>query len=266
MSIAPKKKKRSGVDKPASGETAHSEAIQSPSVQQKTVAQADETGSWSLTASLTWEGVADWDLHLRTPNDGHIFYGEPEGHGFTLNHDAYPYSGEDEDGNPTCADSPAPPETITGQGGYGTYRLYSDLYSDCGGSPPITFEATVTVGEMPVVINGTTYNPGETFTPEDGVEFTVLGITFEPVDDNEPITDNKNPVTGEWMPGKGKRIFPDWKEKDDNTARNRVYVKVNVGTANIQVHLKAFDVDDPSSPKISEVGCLLCVNEANVDL
>lgn len=71
-------------------------------------------------------------------------------------------------------------------------------------------------------------------------------ITFEPVGDNEPITDNKNPVTKQWMPGHGKRIFPDWKKKNDNTQRNRVYVKVKVGMPNIRVHLKAFDVDDPS--------------------
>ena len=74
-------------------------------------------------------------------------------------------------------------------------------------------------------------------------------ITFEPLGDNEPITGNKNPVTNEWMPGKGKRIFPDWKKKNDNTPRNRVNVKVKVGMPNIQVHLKAFDVDDPSNDR-----------------
>ncbi len=73
-----------------------------------------------------------------------------------------------------------------------------------------------------------------------------IEIGFEKVGENEPITDNKNPATGQWMPGKGKKIFPDWKTRNDNTARNRVYIKVKAGIPNIQVHLKSFDVDDPS--------------------
>ncbi len=41
----------------------------------------------------------------------------------------------------------------------------------------------------------------------------------------------------------GQENLSDWKTKNDNTARNRVYVKVKAGIPNIQVHLKAFDVD-----------------------
>lgn len=72
-------------------------------------------------------------------------------------------------------------------------------------------------------------------------------VTFEPVGDNDNISDNKNPMTGQFMPGKGKRIFPDDKAPEDQTPRNHVYVKVKTGMPNIKVHLKAFDVDDPSS-------------------
>jgi len=80
-------------------------------------------------------------------------------------------------------------------------------------------------------------------------------ITFEPVGDNEPITDNKmnvfmadgSPKPDEWMPGKGKRIFPDAKDKDDQVERKRVKVKVKTAPgAVLNIYLKAFDVDDPT--------------------
>jgi hypothetical protein len=80
-------------------------------------------------------------------------------------------------------------------------------------------------------------------------------ITFEPVGDNEPITDNKKkafdadgkPKPDEWMPGKGKRVFPDAKDKNDHTERNRVKVKVKTAPGAVEnIYLKAFDVDDPT--------------------
>src|SRR3984893_4827825 len=117
--------------------------------------------SWSLTSSLDWAPVADWDLHLQTPN-AHIYYGNMSADGFTLNQDA----------NPACAPTPLPPEQITGMGQCGTYTLYSNLYSTCGGSPPITFSATVTALK-PITINGASYDIGQTFHPQDGVSFTV---------------------------------------------------------------------------------------------
>ncbi len=127
--------------------------------------------SWSLTSSLYWAVVADWDFHLQTPN-AHIYYGNPTADGFTLDRDAYP----------GCSPDPVPPEQITGMGQCGTYTLYSNLYSDCGGSPPITFTATVTALKQ-ITINGVAYNPGQTFHPQDGVPFAVdatgciVGIT-----------------------------------------------------------------------------------------
>lgn len=77
-----------------------------------------------------------------------------------------------------------------------------------------------------------------------------IEVTFEPVGDNDNISDNKNPMTGQFMTGKGQRIFPDAKNKDDQTPRNHVYVKVKTGVPNIQVHLKALDVDDPSDDSV----------------
>ncbi|MDQ3623771.1 MAG: hypothetical protein M3463_14990 [Verrucomicrobiota bacterium] len=115
-----------------------------------------------MQASLSWGQKADWDFYLKTPN-AEISYAELSADGFTLNHDAYP----------NCRDEPADPEIITGQGGYGTYRLYSKLFTANCGSPPTTFDAAVTVGDMPLTINGTRYEAGETFAPQDGVEFTV---------------------------------------------------------------------------------------------
>jgi hypothetical protein len=71
-------------------------------------------------------------------------------------------------------------------------------------------------------------------------------IAFEKVGDNEEIADNKNPVTHEWMPGKGKKIFPDAQAPDDETARNEVLVKVTGVPQGWKVRLKVFDVDDPT--------------------
>lgn len=137
--------------------------------------------SWSLTASLNWGAVADWDFHLQTPN-AHVFFGNRSADGFTLDHDA----------NPVCSPSGPPPEVITGNGQCGTYKLFSNLFSTCGGSPPITFSATITALK-PIVINGTVLRINQTFHPLDGVPFKVDPVSFEiagriltPPDDNAP--------------------------------------------------------------------------------
>ena len=139
-------------------------------------AAAECQDSWSLVSSLYWGVVADWDLHLQTPN-AHIYYQNRTADGFTLDRDAYP----------NCSPAPPAPERITGNGQCGTYRLYSNLYSTCGGSPPITFIASVTVLEQ-ITINGVGYNPGQTFNPQDGVPFTVAAnpATIEITIDNPP--------------------------------------------------------------------------------
>jgi RHS repeat-associated protein len=134
--------------------------------------------SWTLTASLWWGAVADWDLHLQTPS-AHIYYGNTSDDGFTLDRDAHP----------VCAQTPVPPETITGTGGLGGYTLYSNLYSTCGGAPPIAFTATLTASE-PIVIDGTIYNRGETFYPQDGVSF-IVSTTAELSDPNTKPNDLK---------------------------------------------------------------------------
>jgi len=77
-----------------------------------------------------------------------------------------------------------------------------------------------------------------------------IEVTFEAVGDNLPIEDNKNIVTGQWMPGKGKKIYPGWKVPDEDVDRNYVHVKVNIGIQGMDVHLKAFDVDDPTDDLI----------------
>ncbi len=85
---------------------------------------------------------------------------------------------------------------------------------------------------------------------EESKEITVIvsmfdNITFEPVGDNANLSDNKDP-DGVWMPGKGKKIFPDAKDKDDETARNEVYVKVKGAHEGTKIYLKVIDVDDPT--------------------
>lgn len=70
-----------------------------------------------------------------------------------------------------------------------------------------------------------------------------IEISFQPIGNNEPITDNMS-ISGA---AKGKRVFPDRKVPNETTQRNRVFVRVKVGTPNMQVTLKAFDVDDPTS-------------------
>lgn len=150
--------------------------------QQSSGFPVDPTGSqcvnsWSMVASLNWGAVADWDLHLQTPS-AHVYYANRSADGFTLDRDAHP----------ACSPNPFPPEGITGTGHCGTYRLYSNLYSTCGGSPPITFTATVTVLRQ-ITINGVAYNPGQTFHPQDGVDFIVAAngaAAIEVTVDNAP--------------------------------------------------------------------------------
>ncbi|MDQ3624122.1 MAG: N-acetylmuramoyl-L-alanine amidase [Verrucomicrobiota bacterium] len=119
--------------------------------------------AWTLHATLNWDQVDDWDLHLYGPNDLHVYYRRMTEGGFTLDVDAHP----------SCNEHPRPPETITGTGGVdGTYTIQSDLTSDCSGSPASSYYHQVFV-ERPIMINGVAYEPGETFLPEDGVPFTV---------------------------------------------------------------------------------------------
>jgi RHS repeat-associated protein len=120
--------------------------------------------SWSLTASLFWSGVMDWDLYLQTPYTL-IYWGNFSGDGFSLDRDAYSL----------CDTSTLPPETITGTGGFGQYVLYSYYYNVCDGPFPNQLSATVTAAE-PIMIDGTIYNAGDTFCPQDGVPFTVLPV------------------------------------------------------------------------------------------
>nr|MDQ3625086.1 hypothetical protein [Verrucomicrobiota bacterium] len=132
----------------------------------KNVAESIGGDSWWMRASLNWGSVADVDLYLDTPT-ARIWYGNLEADGFTLNQDAYP----------ACDEEPSPPEIITGWGGFGTYVVYSDLFSDCdeGGWPPLTFEAMVIASSpQQITINGVEYGPEEIFYPDDGVPFTVL--------------------------------------------------------------------------------------------
>ncbi|MFZ1220617.1 MAG: hypothetical protein WAO00_15085 [Chthoniobacterales bacterium] len=126
-------------------------------------ATAECENSWSLAASLNWSGVADWDLHLQTPN-AHIFYGNLEDDGFTLDIDA----------QPICSPTPVPPEHITGNGKCGTYKVYTDLYRTCTGTPQPAFSATVTA-IRPIRIDGKGFTAGQTFNAQDNVPFVVAG-------------------------------------------------------------------------------------------
>jgi hypothetical protein len=141
-----------------------------------------------LTASLNWGAVADWDFHLQTPN-AHVFFGNRSADGFTLDHDA----------NPVCNPSGLPPEGITGNGQCGVYKLFSNLFSTCGGSPPITFSATVTALK-PIVINGTALSVGKTFHPMDGVPFKVDSGSFT-VTGKIPLPKPDNNPAGEFASG-----------------------------------------------------------------
>ena len=77
-----------------------------------------------------------------------------------------------------------------------------------------------------------------------------IDVSFEKVGDNEDIADNKNLATNEWMPGKGKLIYPDAKAPDDETPRNEVFVKVTGVPQGWKVRLKVFDVDDPATEEL----------------
>ncbi len=88
-------------------------------------ADAASSPSWSLEASLSWEGRRNWDLDLQT-DWGRIYYGRLSGFGFTLNHDA------------NC-DSGSPPEIITGSGAPGEYHVSPAC------APPAAAAATATL-------------------------------------------------------------------------------------------------------------------------
>jgi hypothetical protein len=87
----------------------------------------------------------------------------------------------------------------------------------------------------------------------DGTEITELAVyiaageaKFEALASNAPLSDNKNMGTGEWMPGKGLRIFHDARNNTDTTPRNQVYAKVGLAGATGSVSLRIIDVDDPT--------------------
>lgn len=92
------------------------------------------------------------------------------------------------------------------------------------------------------------YNNGQ--IDIDGVNvflyLTPIEVKWEKVGDNWDIEDNKD-TDGNWMLGKGKRMFVDAKSQTETGMRDTVYVKVRAqfpqGT---KVYLKAFDVDDPT--------------------
>lgn len=89
--------------------------------------------------------------------------------------------------------------------------------------------------------------PGGNWIDIDTVAFTLLSIdiSFEKVGDNWEIEDNKD-ADGNWMPGKGKRIFVDAKTQTETNMRSSVYVKVKSLPPGWKIRLKSFDVDDPT--------------------
>ncbi len=72
-----------------------------------------------------------------------------------------------------------------------------------------------------------------------------VDISFEKVSDNWDIEDNKD-KDGNWMPGKGKRMFVDAKTPQETAMRDTVYVKVKSLPPGWKIRLKSFDVDDPT--------------------
>ncbi len=93
-----------------------------------TVSPSDGLGGGDLQATLTWNGVADLDLHAVEPSGNEIYYMHPgpsEGGG-ELDHDS----------NANCDFvDPEPAENIhwpQGQAETGTYYLYAQTFDDCG--------------------------------------------------------------------------------------------------------------------------------------
>ena len=80
------------------------------------------------------------------------------------------------------------------------------------------------------------------------VEEITLSLDWTNKADNFSIEDNNNPITGEPMPGGGKRIFVGAKTPSEGDARNTVLLKarLSVPVPNIRISFRAFDVDDPT--------------------
>ncbi len=111
-----------------------------------------------------------------------------------------------------------------------------------------------TTGNLPaacVVVDNTAHTATlQTYTRSDNlyntwVKLLPIEVEWVQVGDNWDIEDNKD-ADGKWMPGKGKKFFPDAKTQTEPNFRDQVYLKVSIGIPNITVHLKAFDVDDPT--------------------
>ena len=76
-----------------------------------------------------------------------------------------------------------------------------------------------------------------------------IDISFEKVGDNWEVEDNKD-KDGNWMPGKGKRMFVDAKTQQETAMRDTVYVKVKSLPPGWKIRLKALDVDDPTTDEL----------------
>ncbi|HRQ87897.1 MAG TPA: hypothetical protein PLA50_03810 [Bacteroidia bacterium] len=77
------------------------------------------------------------------------------------------------------------------------------------------------------------------------VKFLPVKVNWQKTNSEYPdLEENINPFT---QKPQGIRIFPDKKEPDD-VVRNKVKLKVDIGMSDLEVYVKAFDVDDPTPP------------------
>jgi hypothetical protein len=136
----------------------------------------------------------------------------------------------------TWADGETSPTTLYMVGSSSSTNLES-----ASGTLDLTYKATLGADGIEQSIKDTV-----------GVTLLPVQIDFETVEGNTPIEDNKKPavnaqgafIADQWMPGKGKKIFPDKISPTDTTERNTVYVKVTGVPQGWKVRLKVFDVDD----------------------
>gem|GEM_PF-5812613 len=124
-------------------------------------------------------------------------------------------------------------------------------------------ELTIPVNQSKSVADNQHPLPGNAFEPkmEKDWEYEVIllpvELTWEEVDSEYPeLEDNVNPFTDETQ---GTRIFPGKKDPSDQI-RNKVTLKVDVGIEDIEVFVKAFDVDDPT-PTGEDPGSLIDPND-----
>ena len=136
----------------------------------QTAVEVVEVGTGDVQVSVSWDTLADVDLHVVEPSGEEIFYGNPvSGTGGTL----------DLDSNADCSADGVDNENITwpvGQAPRGSYTVRVDYYSACQSDETHYVVTVQRSGSAPQTFSGTLTGPGD--EGDLGAGVTVTEFTF----------------------------------------------------------------------------------------